>query len=266
MKKTVSKKDVISFTIGITVIALMGTAIYLCTTAELNRERARLRASAETDEEEPLSFTEDFVGYRSDGGATILAGRSVPDKVIETTKSFMKEKGVDDWRFGFHFRNSRTFLNPQYVVENELYFFDPRPLTKKYNSKSENYIYYVEMIYYAGFAQVPVGYFAIDESGELIESKYIRLADEVSWYKMNPRIEEYEAVETANERMSDDSGYASKIFFNYNIEDTGVLCYSVEFDDGSKVYVNGVTGKIEEIYKALDNATPKAHPDIIFAE
>ena len=99
--------------------------------------------------------------------------------------------------------------------------YNPEQLKKEYTVKSDEYLYYVEEILYKSKKDnfgISVGYFVINQNGDIVEEKYLKTIEELSEYQKEPDLE-YDVINIAREKLSlDESAYITdaKRFFYYN--------------------------------------------------
>lgn len=183
----------------------------------------------------------------SKNGSTIYAFKTIPDSIVESAKNYIKENNFNDSNIVFCFKNSRYTFSPQYVVDNVLDVYNPEQLKKEYTVKSDEYLYYVEEILYKNKKDnfgISVGYFVINQNGDIVEEKYLKTIEELSEYQTEPDLE-YDVINIAREKLSlDESAYITdaKRFFYYNSDNEGTLCYKVQFNNNDQIYINAITG------------------------
>lgn len=179
-----------------------------------------------------------------DGGATICYYDLIPKKVVDRAVDHIIKNSYNSENMMFLFCNSRYAYGPEYVVEEELYMYQPRKLTKGYSFSSEEYLYYIEGLYHAGEEYILFGYFTLNENGELVEEKYLQTEKELSSYSTEMNIQRSEAIRKAKDISGlDETTWECSKFWNYSDHDSQQLCYRIVFPDGQKILIDGLTGE-----------------------
>lgn len=246
--------------IGIFVLVLIITIIILAISTKgkddntmsvkpsINSDSSASNSGESVVSNENVDVEEGSYHYVSDGGSTIYAFNSVPNLVIDGAKQHIKYKGYDDNELTFVFDNSRETFGPKYVVENRIDVYDPKPLVTEYTATSAEYLFYVEETYKRTKESnsICVGYFAINEKGEIVEEKNLKTATELFEYTIEPDIGT-DAITQAKNFLSINENATirqdrCKRFIYYNEDGEAVLCYRYAFNDGNEIYINGITG------------------------
>ncbi len=198
------------------------------------REYAKRDASLKSEKaEDKVAVSDEEYGnsYKiSENGSSLYAYNSISSQVIEAAKKFIIESGYDSKNISFDFLNSKyTFTH-----NNQLDMFSPEKL-------EDEQLYFVEEIYKVE-PPICVGYFAINENGDIVESKFLKTEKELEEYNTKPKISLGDAITIAQRGKSNLQPLDVTLFY-YN-DDKECLCYKVRFYNGEKFYINALTGDI----------------------
>lgn len=229
-------KKVVTIAAVITIIIVV-TFICIILRASLGKyEKQDMSLKNGKEEEEVIASDEEYGSFYeiSENGASLYAYNSISSKVIEAAKKFIVESGYDSKNISFTFKNSKYTFSQDSVIKYQLDMFFPE-------KKEEEPLYYVEEIYNVK-PSVCVGYFSVNENGDIVESKFLKTEEELKEYNKKPEIDHGEAITIAERGKS--SLQPLEVLLFYYKDDKDCLCYKVRFDNGEKVYVNASTGEI----------------------
>lgn len=206
------------------------------------RKKENMLSQEEKGEDDRIISDEELGTWHniSDNGAVMYAFDSIPSQVIEAAKKFIVESGCDGNNIVFDFKNS-PYTHPSIKEINEvLEVFDDVYSPKQYLDEK---IYYVVegYKYRKDKFSIIVGYFIINESGDIIQCQNMKTREELEGLK--PKISTDEAYDIA--KGQSDSHYSNMKLYCYK-DNKDVLCYKVMFDNGTNIYVNAITGEIIE--------------------
>lgn len=170
----------------------------------------------------------------SKNGASLYAYNSNSSQVVEAAKKFIVESGYDSKNISFVFKNSEYSFSQESVIKYMLDMFFPEKI-------EDEQVYFVEENY-NGEIPICVGYFAVNENGDIVGSKFLKTEKELEEYKLKPEISLGDAI-TIAEKGKSSLQVLEALLFYYN-DDKECLCYKIRFDNGEKVYVNALTGEI----------------------
>jgi hypothetical protein len=164
-------------------------------------------------------------------GSTIWAFHTIPKKVVNATKKYIKNNGYNRAEIEFNFLNSKYTYNPDYPS----------------NRNDVPFVYYVEELY----KNMWLGYLAIDENGNVVETHDLMTAEELSIIQTDPDIGSIFAIECARKylNLSSDISVETSERTLYTEPNTNkrFFCYIIKFKDiDDYIYINAKTGKILE--------------------
>lgn len=177
----------------------------------------------------------------SDNGAELYSFNSITVKVIDAAKKYIMESGYDGKDIYFIFKNSSNSYSSDYVINYMLDMFYPQ----QYENEHEQ-LYYVEEVYNCKGVtpSISVGYFAINENGDIVESKYLKTRDELENYNLKPVLSSGDAILLAEDESNIDRAMVKSEELFYYKDNKDILCYRILFDNGTKVYINAITGEV----------------------
>jgi len=160
-------------------------------------------------------------------GTKIVAYTSIPKKVINSAKEYIKNNGYNSEHITFYFLNSCETYHPDY------------------SSKDKELVYYIKETY----KDINVGgCFAIDKKGTIIMSQGLMTQSELLKIKTDPDIGATAAVEIARDCLDLESNVPATEITKWLIcrpsDSELIFCYKIVFGDNPEnIYINGLTGE-----------------------
>ena len=164
----------------------------------------------------------------SDDGAILRAFNSIPKETVEATKEYIINNGYNSDEIKFNFHNSKSTFSRSFPS----------------NPNDVPFVYYVGEIY----KNIWVGYLAIDENGNVVETQDLMTEGELSEIQIEPDIGSTAAIIAARGYLDLSADVPAvtvgrRLYNGTNIDEV-LFCYMIKFEEyDNYIYINGITGE-----------------------